>query len=159
MISGFFLSSSDNAVIRKRLKKRIPKIGILLLVAFVIYGGQNLITFVIINNGSFLEWISLNFCNYKVIEKVFLGTFFCGPMWFLYAQIWAYILLIIWIKKFRLENLYIPAIILLAFHIISRTIVRMMDVSWYSAEYFRSAILYALPFMVLGTAIADKKIN
>ena len=107
--------------------------------------------------GSLLNWIELNFINTQVFQKIFLGTFFCGPMWFLYAQIWTYILLLIWTAKFRVERLYSFAPILLSLHIIARTIVRMLDVSWYSASYFRSSILYALPFMLLGMMIVAKK--
>lgn len=39
MISGFFLYSNETDVIRKRLRKRIPKIGCLLFAALILYGG------------------------------------------------------------------------------------------------------------------------
>lgn len=157
MISGFFLYSENKDIIREKLKNRIPHIFKLLLFAFLFYGLFSIFKACIIGDMSIGQWFNEAFVNYNFFIKIFLGTFFCGPMWFLYAQLWAYILLYILLAKFKIDKMYILIPLLLIVHIVVRFIIRKYDFQWYSATYFRTFYLYALPFILLGCYIGKNK--
>ena len=88
MISGYFLYSPEVSIVRERLKKRIRSIAALLATAFLLYGIWSFIENCLIGQIDLLIWVQNSFPLEQLPHKLVFGTFFCGPMWYLYAAFW-----------------------------------------------------------------------
>lgn len=157
LISGFFLYCllpQDEPV---KIRKQLPKIFKMLLFSFVSYGLFFLALHYFVADVSIHQWLGEVFRLDAIIPKLFLGTFFNGTLWYLYALIWGYVLLLLISKWIPIRKITILAPILLFVHIALRTYVRAQGYEWYDASYFRSCILYAIPYILLGYTIAQNK--
>ena len=91
-------------------------------------------------------------------KTIFYGSIFNGTLWYLYAMFWTWILFFV-VSKLKhgftiLQYLTIP---LLALHIGGRMYITInFDINQ-SVFLFRSTILFAVPFMMIGRIIAEKK--
>lgn len=154
MIAGYFLYSESYEAIKNKLKRRIPHIGKLLLFAFVFYGLLSVIKEVVMGDIGISKWFAAHFVTISTIYKIFLGTFFCGPMWYLYAQLWAYVCLYFCCRRNILKYTLIIAPVFLVIHIVLRTYIKALGVEAYSACWFRNFLMYAIPFIITGFLIA-----
>lgn len=154
MISGYFLYSVKTDVVQERLKKRIRSIAILLLSAFLLYGIWSFVESCLIGQTATLTWLRNSFTLEQLPHKLVFGTFFCGPMWYLYATFWGYALLYFLFPRVRRDILLWAAVLLLGIHIILRTANKMLLPAAYDVTYYRSFLLYAIPFMLLGAILA-----
>lgn len=154
MISGYFLYSSEVGIVRERLKKRIRSIAALLAAAFLLYGIWSFIENCLIDQIDPLVWVQNSFSLEQLPHKLVFGTFFCGPMWYLYAAFWGYVLLYYLFPRVRLNSLLWIAVPLLAVHVVVRTVNKALWPAAYDVTYYRSFLLYAIPFMLLGILLA-----
>lgn len=146
LISGFYCYNVNRKIVQKKLPKKIIHILKILLVSEALYG----IYYIIHNN----DIIALNDLK-EIIVKIFTGTFFNGTLWFLYALFWGYVSMYI-INKYNLyKKAYIIAPIILIFHMIIRIWAKTQD--WYNVNYFRSFLLYGLPFLLMGSFIKSRE--
>lgn len=150
LISGYFLfkpnlDKTDKMNVLKRKALHIFKILIVaeLLSAFYFVSKNYLLT------GGY----DFNLTWENCLINCFTGTFFNGTLWFVYALLWCYILLILIIKitpPYRLNYLTIGVVILFI-HIVVRSVIREYD--FYDVRMFRNAVMYALPFLLIGYEI------
>lgn len=139
MTSGFFLYNNEKNVVEKSLPRKIKHILKLLILSELFYG-----VYTFLFDQSSIQFGG--FCD--IILKLFTGTFFNGTLWFLYALLWSYIIIIFINKKDLYKISYILAPITLVLHIIIRAIVK--NASWYNAMLFRNCLFYGLPFVIIG---------
>ena len=149
MISGYYLYK-DNINKNEKLAtllRKAKKIFKLLLVSELIY----LVIYLIKIFFGYADFNSLYFSVKDILINIFTGTFFNGTLWFLYAMLYAYFILFI-MEKFDLnkpnKNYVIIAFTILFIHIILRIILKKYN--FYDIRLFRSALLYGLPFMMIG---------
>jgi peptidoglycan/LPS O-acetylase OafA/YrhL len=158
MISGFFLYSLDNNQIINRIKKQISKIAKMMLFCFVFYGLFDFIVKCYIDNSILKEkWIIDTFNISELPRKLLFGTFFNGTLWYLYALIWSYILLLLFFNYSKYSKLLFSVPIIFIIHIVTRIYVKYHNFDWYFANYWRSCFLYGIPFILLGFIIANNK--
>lgn len=90
------------------------------------------------------------------LKTILFGSIFNGTLWYLYAMVWTYIMLYI-ISKFRYGFTigYCSVILLLFTHIAGRVyITKYYDINEW-VFIFRSALLFAFPFVLIGRLIAE----
>ena len=141
MISGYFSYYDDKNERCKRIPKKIIHILKLLVVSELIYG---IVYF--INNKNLLN---LNFG--EVIFKLFIGSFFNGTLWFLYALIWGYVMLYLIYKTGKEKIFCYLAPIVLVLHVIIRFLIKNQE--FYNYAYFRNFLVFGLPFILMGVFI------
>lgn len=91
-------------------------------------------------------------------KTLFLGSIFNGTLWYLYAIIWTYFILYI-LSKLRhgFEIGYASIAVLLFIHIAGRVYVtEHYDINEW-VFLFRSSVLFAVPFVLMGRYIAEKE--
>lgn len=149
MISGYFsyYERKDDRI--DRLPKKIIHILKLLVIAELVYAVEYLIK----NNG--IPQYSFS----EILSKIFVGTFFNGTLWFLYALVWSYVLLYFIYKTGKEKWFYYMAPIILIVHVISRIIIKNQE--WYNVYFYRNFLMYGLPFVLMGSYIRfnEKKIK
>lgn len=92
----------------------------------------------------------------NIIKTLFLGSFFNGTLWYLYAMFWGWILFYI-ASKFTYGFFVLKCSILplLVIHIFGRILVtKYSDINEY-VFLFRSCILFVIPFFMIGRFIAE----
>lgn len=155
MISGFFLFSIDKKIISKKIKKQIRKIAKMMIFCFVFYGLIDFFVNCYIDYNIPIEkWITNVFNISNLPRKILFGTFFNGTLWYLYALIWSYILLSLFFNYSNNSKLIIFISFLFIFHIVTRIFVKYHNYDWYFANYWRSCLLFGIPFILLGFIIA-----
>ena len=144
MISGYFSYYEDKNERCKRIPKKIIHILKLLIISELVYG-----------IAYFMSNKSLPVYNFgEIIFKIFIGTFFNGTLWFLYALIWSYVLLYVIYKSGKEKFFCYLAPIVLILHVICRFLMKMGDN--YNYAYFRNFLLFGLPFVLMGVFIRCK---
>lgn len=144
MISGYFFFLKDNYIYRiKKLLFILIFAAIIFFLCYLLGGAES------VNPFSTLK--SLN-----PIKTVFFGSLFNPTLWYLYAMIWSCILFYMFSLKASLFHIaYIAIVPLLLFHILGRMFVQAhYDINLY-VYIFRSALLYAVPFLLIGRLIAE----
>lgn len=157
MISGYFLYTTDSHKISRRLAKRIRSILLLLLAAFLLYGAWSFFQNCVLGQMEPPAWLATSFSLAQLAHKLIFGTFFCGPMWYLYAAFWGYVVLYILSYRIRLDRMFPVAVLLLILHIVVRALNKMIWPDTYDVTYYRSFVLYAIPFMILGFCMAKHR--
>lgn len=157
MISGYFLYTTDSHKITRRLAKRIRSILLLLLAAFLLYGAWSFFQNCVLGQMELPAWLAASFPFAQLAHKLVFGTFFCGPMWYLYAAFWGYVVLYILSYRIRLDRMFPVAALLLVLHIVVRALNKMIWPDTYDVTYYRSFLLYAIPFMILGVCLAKHR--
>lgn len=146
MISGYFLYDDNREKIQQKLPKKIIHIFKLLTFSELFYGFY----YLVFNKGS-IEYNGI----IDIISKLFTGTFFNGTLWFLYSLLWSYILLLIINKKNLYNMSFKLAPIVLILHIIIRILIKQHE--WYNVMIFRNALVYGLPFVLIGMYIKQNQ--
>lgn len=151
LISGFFLLGASCEMERGKIRRQLPKIFRMLLFAFCFYGAVSLIMNIIGPDAASLStWASEVFQPNLLPRKILFGTFFNGTIWYLYALIWGYLFLLLFSRWISIRRMLWLAPLLLCTHIVLRTYVRSQGYEWYDASYFRSFLLYSVPFILSG---------
>ena len=125
MISGYFLYSTDPSRISERLERRVGSIGALLVLAFCINAAWSLAQSCVIGQVDPTTGLRESFPLRQIPHKLIFGTFFCGPMWYLYAAFWGYVSLYIISLRARLDVALWLAVPLLFIHIVARSSIRL----------------------------------
>lgn len=151
MISGFFLAGANSEVERHNIRRQIPKILRILLFAFCFYG---VVTLVMNTLGSedfdAGVWLSYIFRPAILPRKLLIGTFFNGTMWYLYSLIWGYLFLGLLSRWIPIRRMLWMAPLLLCLHILLRVYIKGLGLEWYDPTFFRSFLLYSIPFLLTG---------
>lgn len=151
MISGFFLAGADGGDERRKIRRQLGKLLRMLLFAFCFYGVVTLVmNSLCIEDFSASAWLAHIFRPSILPRKILIGTFFNGTMWYLYSLIWAYVLIALLSHWIPIRRALWLAPVLLCLHVLSRTYIKAQGFEWYDAAYFRSFILYSVPFILAG---------
>lgn len=162
MISGYYLYNY-NLDKEQKIKKLQHKAFRTLKLLLFSEGIYLIYTLALILFG-IKSWQSIALNHYDILINIFTGTFFNGTLWFIYALLYTYIILII-LEKLNLnypnrKYLIFASGILIA-HIVSRVILK--NFSFYDdyglVRVYRSALLYGLPFVMIGYYLKSNKIN
>lgn len=162
MISGYFLYKSPMKSEEKIkvLKTKIMKTLKLLIVAELLYFIFNMILVFL----GFEEFSDFALSWYDIIINIFTGTYFNGTLWFIYALLYSYILILL-LEKLKINYSNKRCIIvmfgILIFHIISRVVINHFDIyeEWGLVRLYRSALLYGLPFVLIGYYIKQNNVK
>ena len=162
MVSGYYLYNSNLAKKEKinKLQHKAFRTLKLLLFSEGIYFIYNIILIFF----GIKTWQSISFNYYDVLINIFTGTFFNGTLWFIYALLYTYIILII-LEKLNLNypnrKYLIFALSILILHIVSRVILKNFSIydDYGLVRLFRSALLYGLPFVMIGYYLRSNKIK
>lgn len=160
MVSGYYLYSSNLNKQQKinKLKHKAFRTLKLLLLSEGIYLVYNLI---LISLG-IKTWQIISFNYYDVWINIFTGTFFNGTLWFIYALLYTYLILII-LEKVNLNypnrKYLLFAVGILMVHIVSRVILKHFSLydDYGLVRIYRSALLYGLPFIMIGYYLKNNK--
>lgn len=146
MISGYFsYGREDSWVWSKALY--ILKVIIL---AELVYGVWSCIQHIFIE-GDGLSTALQPLADKSWLVTVLCGTVFNGTLWYLYAIFWTWVILYLLRKCKWVEKSYILIPILLAVQIFGRFYVQnAMDIDKYIL-WFRNALTFGLPFVLLGS--------
>ncbi|SKB64014.1 Peptidoglycan/LPS O-acetylase OafA/YrhL, contains acyltransferase and SGNH-hydrolase domains [Lachnospiraceae bacterium] len=154
MISGYYLLKDSGEKTSQALKKKIFRMAKLCAIISVLYCAWNM---VISRFGDGKQSVAVfvqkhftitNFVKFLMLQNtdIFGGR---SPYWFLYALLFAYI--IIWVllknEKWRYVYLLIPVLFIGKFYVHS------IELGW---DYFNNVWLSALPYILIGMFIRDK---
>lgn len=92
------------------------------------------------------------------LKTLFFGSVFNDTLWYLYAMIWTYLILFL-LSKLRhgFAIGYASIAVLLSIHIAGRVfIMERYDINEW-VFLFRSSLLFAVPFVLMGRYIAEKE--
>lgn len=98
-----------------------------------------------------LEYLNSVLNGVLFVEFIISGGLFCGPLWYLYALVWTWLILLVFkktIDDFRKVLWLIPVLLIIA--IIGRNYCSRFTDPDETIWLFRNAFLYGLPFMLLG---------
>lgn len=155
MISGYYVNYDSREMVSKNLPRKIKHMLLLCCISFIIYFMYSFLTRYF--KGGLQEvnqWLHQIFTIKEVAKFVAmnnLDTISAGPMWFLFALLYCYILLII-INKF---NLYKLAYYIIPFLFLFRILIT--GISGYNWHYIGNFALGGFPFFMLGNFFARKK--
>lgn len=146
--SGYYAYYEDRDRVMgssKRKAKRILKITVCAELLYFIIG---LLTAVLSGDAtSYVQNIQLN----RFVYAIFMSSpLFNGTLWFLYALFGSYILLLLWSRTKLQKTGLVFILVVLIGHIVIRTILKIIEVPWYDAGYFRNAYIYGFPMLLLG---------
>lgn len=148
MISGYFCYYKGTEWIKKAQLKTLK----LLLCAEVIGGAVSFV----FGDKSVSEQIRELSLWSDPLRTLFCGTLFNGTLWYLYAMLWTWMILYVVKKRGGIRWSYAAIPVLMLVHIVGRLYIQEtgdIDVWIY---LFRSALLFGVPFVLLGHFLAEK---
>lgn len=155
IISGYYLYRDTPNEINERMSKKIKKIAVITLWAFVFYFLWE--SFTRLWGGGWqkvIEWYSTDLFTLDSLLRLILFSYdpVVGHLWFLVALLEGYLLFWL-IYKIKLDkHSWILAIVLLEIHVIIMTLSTLLG--WgVNMTIFRSVWFYGLPFLMLGYSI------
>ncbi len=156
MITGYYTEKRDNKWILKKIRQLLTK----LLIAELLYGIWKLLFHIVMDGKTVAEFFEdWGFIKHPV-KVIFCGSFFNGVFWYIYALIWAYVLVIVLRKiKWIYNNLFciIATLFLVALLVVGRFVMQnMVEIDEYTF-LFCNALVFALPMMMTGMLFARKE--
>lgn len=152
MVSGYFLfrPELDRRAKLQNLKRKARHI-LWLLISAECLSAVYFVPKAWIVSGSY----ETHFAIGNIVKTCFVGSFFNGTLWFLYALFWSYILIFLVVRYVprlpqKISYVWIGLCIFLV-HIVARVAIRHYD--FYDVGMFRNAILYGIPFILMGYGI------
>ena len=157
MVSGYYTYNEDYGNVKQGLKRKVKHIFRLLICAEALYFVTTVISLIIRGKLQSIRVI----LNINSILSAFLinKPMFNGTLWFLYALLFAYIILYLVNNYNAYKMAYSSILVLLLGHIIVRTILKKSGVEWYDATYFRNALVYGFPMLMLGNLIRKYQVK
>ena len=149
MITGYYTESKDNRWIICKGRQLLVK----LLIAEVLYGMWKLFVHAVLDGKPVYDYFENFYYTKNPVIIFFCGSLFNGVFWYIYAMLWAYVLVLILRKlKWIYNKLFciISTGILVVVQVVGRFIMQnSTDINNYTF-LFRNALVFALPMMLLG---------
>lgn len=153
MISGYFLVNSKGIITINRINETFKKLLTLTIIANLFYFITNLA-------------FSRGECNLDLFNTIFIGSSFCGALWYLNAML--EVLIVYWILVKLNKTKLIPYLIILG--LITNLVIGSYQFIWYHfdiikehnffpfpATYSRNFFTTGLPFVSIGVFIRIKE--
>ena len=154
VISGY-ACYGDKEVMCPKIKKRFLRNGLITVFTVAVY-----MLFCIIQKKQTHEynwWIRQFRQPQTYLRMLFLGDFemmYGSALWFLIALLWAYVIFYLIVRFNLKKSLYIATPIFLIIRFLVDSYVNSFNANWHLSG---NLIVGALPMMLLGYLIADKK--
>ncbi len=148
MISGYYSYQKS----LDWVKKKALYILKLLIASEFVYCIFN-IMLILIQGQAVSDYLHGMFASKNIVECIFCGALFCGPLWYLYSMFWTWVIIYI-IRRMKGGKVLSPKAfyvipILLLIAIVGRKLWSNDDNIW----LYRNALLYGLPFTLLGSCL------
>lgn len=147
MISGYFSKNT----------KEFYKSKVIVTVKYLIFGETfSMAIFAIFRPDIYADQVQkiTSLSLLKMMETIFSGTFFNGTLWYLYAALWSWIFLYVFSeRKYTLKIEALTIFILLNIQIVGGIYFQKQSQIDQIIWCFRSAILYGIPFILIGQNI------
>lgn len=156
MISGFYLEKRDNRWILGKIKKLL----LILVITELLYGAWFFISSMLLKNMSFGQALdSAGFINHPV-RTFFCGSLFNGTLWYIYAIIWTYVIILL-LRKIKLYYNTVFCLIISMILIIVLVAGRFYVTKHYNIDelafLFGNAVTMGLPLTLPGVLFGRKK--
>lgn len=152
MITGYWSVNKSDEWIKKKSIQLLKMI----LYSELFYGVCKTMIHVFIYHQSISEWLHQSILS-NFVQKILFGSFFNGVLWYLYAAVWVYIIMIL-LRKIKIVNSTTGNVILIATLLAVQIAGRYYVQNHYDIEryvyLFRSAVAFGLPCTLLGGVIA-----
>ena len=152
MITGYYCESKSNEWILRKTKELIVKT----LIAEALYGIWKLFLALVFDKLSFSEFVMNMGIVRNPLKTLFFGSMFNGVFWYLYAAIWAYLLILL-LRKTKLiyKNTFCIILIgvLVCVLVIGRFFAQNLWDEAFLAEWaglFCNALVFGLPMLLTG---------
>ncbi len=152
MITGYYCESKSNEWILRKTKELIIKT----LIAEAFYGVWKMFLALALDKKSLSEFILNTAIVKKPLKLLFFGSMFNGVLWYLYAAIWAYLLIIL-LRKAKLiykdAVCYILIIVTVCILVIGRFVAQNLWDEAFMTEWaclFCNALIFGLPMLLTG---------
>ena len=149
MITGYYTEKKDNRWIFNKIRQLLSK----LLIAEVFYGIWKLFLHIVMDGKTISEFFENVAFLKNPVKTVFCGSFFNGVFWYIYAVIWAYVLVVLLRKvKWIFNDLFciISSLILIVIMVAGRFVLQnLIDINDYTF-LFCNALVFGLPMMMIG---------
>lgn len=152
MITGYYCNKKDDAWIYKKFKYLFH---VLLATEFAYFIGRLILNCLIADD------LTINFELIKEmfqhpIRKVLCGSFFNGTLWYLYAILWTYLILLFFRKTGIIQN-SVFCITLILILVCVQVLGRVFVTAKYNIEenvyLFRNAVTFGLPMTLIGVEV------
>ncbi|MBP5358279.1 MAG: acyltransferase [Treponema sp.] len=158
IISGYACYGPDKNVMCSKIMKRFRRNGIITIIAVAVYFlFAFLVTKLYGNRQDLLLFKQYVMNPVTYLRMILLGDFefiYGSALWFMVALLYCYLIFYV-IVRFELKKLvYVLTPIFLILRIVVDSYVNSYPVSWHISA---NVIIGALPMMLLGYVIADKK--
>lgn len=152
MITGYYCESKSNEWILRKTKELIIKT----LIAEAFYGVWKMFLALALDKLSLAEFVEYLSIVNNPLKVLFFGSMFNGVFWYLYAAIWAYLLIIL-LRKTKLiyKNIvcYILIVVMVCILVIGRFFTQNLQDEAFMVEWaclFCNAIVFGLPMLLTG---------
>lgn len=154
MISGYYCYSDDKINLQKKFTKKIKHILTLIIISNIIYLSWGIIVR-LPNKVEIKAWLISLISIKSIIKLIFFNDFLAIHLWFLFALLNCYIIMVI-INKFNLYKIsYFLIPILLMINIIGTNVLYLL-VGPIPCS-FRNFLFLGFPFFMLGNLMNIKK--
>ncbi len=155
MISGYYIYNADREVVAKKVPKKVVhilKLSVFSVILYLVYGGilSPLLNGKAIN---FMDYLANEFTYKKVWNLIVFNQW--GILWFLFALLYCYLILIPINKYDWYKKAYILIPVLIGLLIFARGIIQYLALipEEINIIYFRNFIFMGFPFFMLGNMI------
>ena len=152
MVSGYYSRFRDEKWIVGKMKQILR----MLLLSEGFYGVWTVTNACIIHHIPPGVFAAEYFSEFHPVRVLFFGTMFNDVLWYLYAVFWAWGIFWLMRRSGTLKRCYALIIPLLVIHICGRIYLQNhIDFGTGAVFWFRSALLFALPMMLIGSFFAE----
>lgn len=159
MITGYYCETRSNAWILNKTKQLLIR----LFMVELLYGIWNLFLWIVIEGGTVSGFIRSIALVQRPVKTLLCGSVFNGTLWFLYAAIWTYILILLCRKAGLMNKLFfciIYILLMIAFMVVGRMrLQNNMDPEKFKdfTFLFCNAVSFGLPMTASGMMFARYK--
>lgn len=153
MITGYYCFKKDNQWIINKIKK------LCLILAFTefFYMLWYVIKNVLMGAGNITQPLLCGSTFLHILRKLLCGSFFNGTLWYIYAIIWTYVI-ILGFRKLHVTDNPLACMSISAALIIVQVIGRYLVTLYFDISelvyLFRNAITFGLPMVLIGSEFA-----
>lgn len=152
MITGYYCNKKDDAWIFKKFKYLFH---VLLAAEFAYFIGRFVLDWLIAGDLT-INFERINEALQHPVRKVLCGSFFNGTLWYLYASLWTYIILLLLRKTALIQNskfCITLILVLVCVQVFGRIFVTENYNINEKIYLFRNAVTFGLPMTLIGVEV------
>ena len=153
MITGYYSESKSNAWILKKTKDLLIK----LVITEFLYGIWKLFLWTVIDGKEIGGFFGNTAIAKEPVKTLFFGSIFNGALWYMYAAVWTYLLVLL-LRKIKLIGNPVFCIVyvflMITFMVAGRMIIQSTENIDELAFLFCNAVTFGLPMVITGMFFA-----